>query len=411
MDYNFNSEIKRFISHVESIENTMPLIMLILDSIGKKTRKDMNDFLSRLEEDVDENGNEFYKIPIEDHWRFRKLKRREESSLLAPQVIPRSILVSLVSIYDAYLGRLIRTMFVTKPEMLNALQKNITLSDLLTYDSIAAVKEYMIEKEIESVLRESHSEHFDWLEKKLEIPLRKGLQVWPTFIEITERRNLFVHCDGVVSSQYLSVCGRNEVKLVKKLKVGDKLNVNAKYFRTAVNCMYEIGIKLGQVIWRKLKPEEFERADISLNDYVYDFITKENYDTAISILEFAVNVLKKTDNGEYKYFFIINLAQSYKWKGEEEKCIELMDKYDWSPLSNSFKLANAVLRNDFTNAAMIMRRIGKSGDVNKFDYKEWPLFKKFRETQEFKKAYYEIFNEPYEITEMATESLLEVTSL
>ncbi len=34
----------------------------------------------------------------------------------------------------------------------------------------------MLEKEIESVLRESHSEHFFWLEKKLDIPLRKGLK-------------------------------------------------------------------------------------------------------------------------------------------------------------------------------------------------------------------------------------------
>ncbi len=404
MEYSFDSEIKRFISHLDSIEQSMPIIMLLMVSIGKKTRKDMKDFLSNLEEDIDEDGNEFYKIPISKNGKFRKLKRREESYSLAQTVIPRSLLVSIVSIYDAYLGRLIRTMFAVKPEMLNALQKNITLSDLLTYNSIEDVKEYMIEKEIESVLRDSHSDHFDWLEKKLDIPLRKGLDIWPAFIEVTERRNLFVHCDGVISSQYLSVCNKYDVKFDKEYKVGEVLYVNGRYFKNALNCMYEVGIKLGHVLWRKLYPMDIESADKSLNDNVYDFIIRENYDIAISILEFAVNVLKKNDNGEYKYFYIINLAQSYKWKGEDKKCKELIEKVDWSPLSNSFRLANAVLRDDFSDAAMFMRRIGNSGEVERFDYNEWPLFKKFRETQEFKDAYYEIFREPFEITELATET-------
>lgn len=409
MDYTFDSEIKRYISHIDSIEDTMPLIMLTLGTIGKKSKKDFKELIANFEVETDKEGNELVKIPIGELRRYNKLKARVENFSLAGSVIPRSLLVSLVSIYDAYLGRLLRTMFLVKPEILNALQKNITLSELLTYNSIDEAKEFMIEKEIETVLRDSHSEQFEWLEKKLDMTLRKGLASWPTFIEITERRNLYVHCDGVISSQYLSVCNRNKVVHEKEIKVGDDLNVSGKYFKTALNCMYEIGIKLGQVIWRKLKPDEIEAADKNINEIVYDIIVNESYDIAINILEFAVEVLKKNVNDEYKYFFVVNLAQSYKWKGDSKKCIEILGNVNWAPLSDSFRLANAVLSDNFTEAIFFMRRIGTRGVVSKFNYCEWPLFNEFRKSQEFAAVYNEIFGEVFEITEVASEPENEIT--
>src|SRR2546423_10410038 len=42
--------------------------------------------------------------------------------------------------------------------------------------------------------------------------LRKDLPIWPVFVEVTERRNLFAHCSGKVSAQYLTVCDNHGVK-------------------------------------------------------------------------------------------------------------------------------------------------------------------------------------------------------
>ena len=61
----------------------------------------------------------------------------------------------------------VRKIFLIKPELLNSSEKNLTFSKLAEYNSIEEAKEYIIEKEIETVLRDSHSNQFKWLESKL----------------------------------------------------------------------------------------------------------------------------------------------------------------------------------------------------------------------------------------------------
>jgi len=97
--------------------------------------------------------------------------------------------------------------------MLSSSERSISYKDLTEIGSVEAAREQIIEKEVESVLRDSHSQQIDWLEKKLDIPLRKDLRIWPEFIELCERRNLLLHADGLVSSQYLAVCKRHDVDL------------------------------------------------------------------------------------------------------------------------------------------------------------------------------------------------------
>ena len=83
------------------------------------------------------------------------------------------------------------------------------------------------------------------------------------------------------------------------------------------------------------------------------------------------------------------------------KVIELLDAVDWSPLSHKFQLAAAVLRDDFDLAAELMKRIGPSGEVQKHDYADWPLFREFRKADLFERAYQEVFGDAFvsEITE------------
>ena len=88
---------------------------------------------------------------------------------------------------------------------------------------LALTREKIFAKEVESILRSSHSDQFLWMERVFSIPLTKGLESWPSFIELTERRNLFVHCDGVVSDQYINVCKNNKVVLGSDICVRKKL--------------------------------------------------------------------------------------------------------------------------------------------------------------------------------------------
>ena len=72
-------------------------------------------------------------------------------------------------------------------------------------------------------------------------------------------------------------------------------------------------------------------------------------------------------------------------------CREIMEAEDWSACGEDFKLAVEVLTKNFGLAADIMRQIGKNGILREVHYREWPLFKEFRKSEEFLKAFKEIY--------------------
>ncbi len=117
----------------------------------------------------------------------KKLHQRHDRIALARKLVPRGILVALVSQYDAFLGRLLRVIFLSRPELLNASEKTFSFEQISAYPSIEAVRDFLVEKEVEAVLRSSHTDQFKWIETRFELPLRKGLAIWPQFVELTER--------------------------------------------------------------------------------------------------------------------------------------------------------------------------------------------------------------------------------
>lgn len=314
-------------------------------------------------------------------------------------------MISLISQFDVFYAALVRVIFYSKPELLNASDKTLLYSQIIEFDSIDEVKDYVIEKEVNVLLRESHEQQIKWLEKKLGIQIIDLLKNWQQFIELTERRNLFVHCDGAVSDQYLNICRKHNVEINPELKIGSNMGVNKKYFEQSYKCIFETGIVLAQTIWRKLFPKDLEEADNNLNNICYNLLIDEEFDLAKRLLDYAAS-LKKVNSYESKLYFIVNKALAYKLSGDNNSCKKILDEFDWSAFSNLFKLARFVLLDDFDNAATIMRKIGTSGEVTQADYRQWPLFKEFRRTELFLKIYKDIFDQEFEgIKENSTKDV------
>lgn len=306
-------------------------------------------------------------------------------------------MVSLVSAFDAYLGDLLRAMFYLKPELLQASQRQLTFSELTEFETIEKAREFILEKEIESVIRDSHAKQFDWMEARFGLPLRKGLASWPTFIELTERRNLFVHCDGIVSSQYVEVCKKHAV-VGEGNKVGARLEVEPKYFSDAFECFYEIGVKLAHVLWRKLDENSLEGSDSALIDTGFELLQSKEYSLTARLLEFAVFGLPRHASALNKRVLLVNLCIAYKFGGAPEKCAKTLDDQDWSDCEERFRLAAAVLKDDFKEAAEIMRSLGASSKaLPRHAYETWPLFNEFRRSPEFLETFSSLFGEEFRL--------------
>lgn len=248
-DRNINSieilaeDIFSFTNDIECLHTTLPLIMKVMQTVNEATWQKYLDFIEKnAVEKVNNEDSNTYRIAIkmEDISHFNQLKRQNDNSHAAMKLVPRNFVTSLVSQYDSFLGRIIRFIYSVKPEVLNASEKTIPYTDLIQFSNIDAAKEYIIEKEVETIIRKSHTDQFSWLKEKLGTPFNKDLKCWPVFIELTERRNLFVHCDGKVSSQYIKVCSENKSSIPENLNIGDQLSVSPQYFEEAYKCIYEI---------------------------------------------------------------------------------------------------------------------------------------------------------------------------
>lgn len=381
-----------FLHNIQALNEATPHWMLVAARNWKKSLEVHNDFLEENGEVVEENdGLVKYKLHFRHIRKSQRLSRKSDRSQVAFDLLPRTILVSFVSEYDAFLGKLIAELIRFKPEVLNAKEKNISFSDLVDLGSVEAAREELISREVESVLRKSHSDQFDWFEKTFNIPLRKGLDSWGSFIELTERRNLFVHCDGVVSDQYLTVCDRHGVKFKDRPEVGDVLECDADYLRRAYENLYEISVKLVQVLWRKFQPESVEKAEQSLMEVTYELLVEEKYRIAKRLLDFACEVLKKWHSDGDRRIHVINRALAYKFSGGEDKAIKILDSEDWSACGDNFQVCLRVLKDDFEGAREVMLRIGSDGAVQEEYYMEWPVFKNFRESEQFDQAFNEVF--------------------
>jgi len=402
-----NENLYKLLNHLDSIKDTLPMTLLLLEPHNKKANSKFEEFIEKNAQKIDnEKGTKSIAVKYEDARVFEQLSKNSEISRLAMKIIPESLFVSLISQYDAFLNKLLKILFKTRPEYINNSERELSFSQLIQFETIESAREYVIEKEVETVLRKSHSEHFDYLENKLSMPLRKDLPIWQTFIEITERRNLFVHCDGVVSNQYLKVSKENKCD-IKDIKLNERLYVDLAYFKKAYNCLYELSTKLTHTIWRKLIKNDIENADTSLNEICYSLLTSGQFELADILLDFACKQTKHF-NDSSKNIFIVNKSLSNYLNKKEDKAKQIISSKDWSASSDNFKLAHIIINENYDEAYELMKKIGSSGVVDKENYKTWPLFYKLRKELKFKETFKEIFNEEYTVLEIPKRPVQEL---
>lgn len=344
-----------------------------------------------------------------DHWvATEKLMTSISNTARAFEMTGVNAVIGLVSKYDGYLSMLTKQLFIDKPEILNGSEKEFKASDILTYADFNELKEVLVEKEIESLLRKNHVDQLQWLESKLNIELRK-FKLFPDFVEIMERRNLFVHTNGVVSRQYLSECKKNGVKISEDLKPGDELDAYYEYVSKAYSVLFQVGVMLGFILWHKMRPNEGEELISRLSDVAYDLIKDGEYQLGLDIIDFALSNRSwaKEINSALQLVFRVNKALAFHLRGLQDECERIVNSMDLTAAELKYHLAVAVLKKDYGKAYDIMGRIGRDEEMKTW-YKVWPLFKIIRLEKAFEQKFKEIYDEDFECNEVSRSDFEEV---
>lgn len=311
-----------------------------------------------------------------------------------PSVIENGLFLTLFSAFDAFTGELLRGLYARKPVLFRSLNKSITFGDVLATSSIEELKLQVLDDEIETLRRKSYSDQFASLAQRFDVKLT-AFERWPAFVECSQRRNLITHCDGIVTEQYLSVCREAGVDDKTLPSLASRVRLGPKYFYPACELVIEVGIKLGQTLWRKTLPDEVETADRHLMSVLYNTLESGIWPRASMIGEFAYGLRTLASDLDRK-IITVNYAQALKRNGAPDQSRKILNEVDWTAATNDFKLAQAVLLEQYDVAAELMRKIGKEGDMLKeHGYHTWPLFIEFRETEQFAKAYEEVYGHPY----------------
>ena len=132
-----DNNLQQFIKHIDAIRDSLPMTLLLLVPYSKKANDDFKDFLkTNVNEIEDDNGEKKLVVKVEDSRILATLENNASTSALAHKIIPESLFVSLISQYDAFLNRLLRTIYEIKPEILNSSERNLTFSQLVEFKTV-----------------------------------------------------------------------------------------------------------------------------------------------------------------------------------------------------------------------------------------------------------------------------------
>jgi hypothetical protein len=248
----------RYLSSLESLEDCERLLMPIVTSYEMGHGKACLDqaMLAVTIHTNDDAAMKEIKLSFETYYELDRFIRKIQKTGAALAITARSLFIVAFTLFDSLVSDLMRLVLSTRPEILEASERTLTLKDILSFGSIDSVRRQYIEKEVEALLRESYAEQFNRMESRFGMKLRQDLSIWPEFIEMGQRRNLFVHCDGRVSRQYLTVCEQHQVSWSEQgmPEEGTQIQLSRSYFLRAIAVLHEMGLKLGQVLYRKHFP-------------------------------------------------------------------------------------------------------------------------------------------------------------
>ena len=231
------------------------------------------------------------------------------------------------------------------------------------------------------------------------------------YLALVELRHLIVHQDGVISSGYLN--RRRELDLSNEgLNVDSPLRISAKSLEQSFDIVIEMAVLLYVLISRKLRLVDKDIFS-SINYAAYHALENGAPESTRRLCTLTERYEFNNTDQMTANMLIVNNAIALGAMERSDEREELLAAWDVVALAPIFHLAKMVLLEDWAAAAKLVVQIGAEHDLLTSNaYRDWPLFRKFRDTTDFLEAYERVFGQEFKSElELAPEDLKASTDL
>ncbi len=282
--------------------------------------------------------------------------------------------------FETLFSNLLHKYYITYPEALPSTERLLSLSALRELGSIEDAEKYLVDKEVDSVLRHSTKDQISYLKQRLKLDLSFLETYLDDLVELSQRRNLLVHNGAIINRTYLSNVSPDLIEKYS-FEEGDVLDVDEQYIINAIDIVYLCGVVLIQQGWRKWAKEDVYLANNVLSDSNFDTLTEERYTLTERLSKYAYTLDLLEDRTSR--IAVINHAISLKQMDKNDEMEDELKKHDWTSSALDFQVALLALRNDTVGLIEIIPRAIAAEKINKKALVEWPLFKELRNTSHF----------------------------
>ena len=190
----------------------------------------------------------------------------------------------------------------------------------------------------------------------LGINLQPLAQIKGIMIEIAERRNVFVHNDGIIDQRYLDHTSRtSDVALL-----GRQYLVPSTYLLAAIDATYFCGLTLLESCWREWTGGSHKQADRLFVDSLFTLLTQKRYDLVALLGEAIVHYKIRKKEGQ---LIIVNHAIALRELGKPDAARKLIEECRSSPASGIISFAVYVLQEDYDSACVLMTQMIRKGKI------------------------------------------------
>ncbi len=358
-----------------------------LSSNTQLNLEDVDDFLGRADEhDLPPQKA----IPL--YFILQMVSRRSKRT----QILSSALLASAVGSFEVLVSEIARYFYNARPTALATGEKEFTLVELESFESIDDARQSAIGARVDSLMFKSTAGWFDWLKRNVGFGLEEIVDDVDKFVEIFQRRHIAVHNGSRVSRRYQI----NAPQGSAPNELGSVVTIDDQYLRDSLDSLLLVGLVASLVAIVRLDNEFADLSLSRLSDESYQSLLDRKWVLAKELTACGLKLkMKEADLTRFK----VN-----NWIARDrlaEPIAAEVESLDVSAMEPVFRLAKAALLREDGKVVDALENAISLRHMDYVELCEWPLFYYVRRHDEFGRKLATIYASLDEFTRTRLTSL------